>query len=106
MIYNLTKEQKDYVINTYGSNIVTVNKVVKILNELELPFADEEDFIDTVANIASIIETEKFEKSIGKERFERAGYTILTATVSVLNQKFNDSYLYDRNTTKKVSTLK
>lgn len=106
MICDLTKEQKDYIVETYGSSVSTINKISRILNKLDLPFNDEEDYVDIIANIASIMQTEKFEREIKKGSDIRAGYTILKNAAFVLEQKFGDNYLYGNDTVNKVSNLK
>lgn len=109
MILELNKEQKDYIIENYGSSMVTINKTSRILNELDLPFYDEEDYISTVCTIASIMETEKFNRELkrtSKCNGSKRSYTISEVIIFVLNQKFNDNYLYNKDTINKVSRLR
>ena len=106
MILELTNEQINYIVNTYGTDKNEVMKIIQILNKLDLPFYDEEDYIVSVCTIVSILETEKFEKEIGKKKRSRACHNLSTAIVSVLEQKFNNEELYDNDTLKKIYLLK
>jgi len=106
MSFNIAKEKKDYIVDTYGTNVDTINKIIRIVNNLDLPFYDEDDFIVTIEIIVSKLETENFEKEIGKVADCRACYTLKTAILSTLKRKFSDDYLYDNSVIKRVLSLK
>lgn len=106
MTYVVSNEKKNYIVDTYGTNLGTVNKIIKIVNSLDLPFFDDEDFIVTIESIVSKLQTEMFQRQLKIESANRARYTISSAILTTLNEKFSDDYLYDESIIKKVMNLK
>ena len=106
MVVNLFKEKKEYIVDTYGTNMYKVNKIINVVNSLDLPFYDEDDFIVTIETIVSKLETENFEINTGKVKECRCCYTLKSAILSTLLDKFNDDYLYDKSVVNKILSLK
>lgn len=106
MVVVLSKEKKEYIVDTYGTNMYKVNKIINVVNSLDLPFFDEDDFVVTVESIVSKLETENFQRKTGKIRDCRCCYTLSTAILSTLIDKFSDDYLYDKGVINKIVSLR
>ena len=106
MFFIVSKEKKEYIVHTYGSSFYSLNKIIRIVNSLDLPFYDEDDFIVTIEVIVSKLETENFQRQSGMVAECRACYTVDSAILSTLINKFNDDYLYDKSVLKKILSLK
>lgn len=105
MNFELSEIQEKGIVDHYGSTIAVVKEVAQLVNNLDLPI-DEDVFVEIVASVASMMETDNFEKKLGKKKRERAGYTVEEATIEVLIRKFNDDSFYDRETNQKIMILK
>lgn len=105
MVYVVSNEKKNYIVDTYGTTLCTVIKIIKIVNSLDLPFFDDEDFIVTIESIVSKLQTEMFQRQLKIISANRACYTISSAILTTLNEKFSDDYLYDESITKKILIL-
>lgn len=107
MIYQLSEEQKNYIVDFYGSNVETVDQIVNVLNVLDLPFT-EESFMEIIANVLLDLETEAFEKEvIKKSEKDRTKYTLVTATLTEVVRKFeNKDEFCSPKTNQKIHTLK
>ena len=106
MVVFLSKEKIEYIVDTYGTNIKMVYKIISVINSMDLPFCDEDDFVIVVESVVSKLETENFERKSGKLKECRACYNLRSAILSTLVDKFSDDYLYDKKVLNKILSLK
>ena len=81
----LTEEQKDFIVEEYGSSLEIINRIEDIINEINF---DEEAYFELIASIASEYETNDLNKYFVNENFlsERSLYKNLKEIIEkVLN---------------------
>ena len=102
MEYVLDNAQMKEIVDDYGTSVKMIGRIINILNTLDLPI-DEDVFMELVANIASIIETEQFQMEM---KVERAGYSIREAVYKAVLDRFDDDEFLDSETKNKLTLIK
>lgn len=97
MKMTFTKEQKNQIYEEYGSTYQNINNVIEILNCLELPFLDEQDYLYTLYEIVELLQTRK--------EFREQGYTIKDAIIKVIRERFEEDINYNEILPEKIEDI-